>query len=205
MSLIVGTWGVVQKCFLDVADVVYVAFLMFSSSVIPRTPRIGSDNPFVLWTEHLFWYLGFSGFVYVVQGDIFCYNHPQSMVCTINAPGTLISVACWKQVYLFSDLFVQRPKLACHSEYHAVYRRFCYGYGINHCDDFVYSQIRHSVQLQHSYYHHGVYSKPGTGKCQISFPGDQFFAVGAASSFNDYPCNFGLDLFNFSYDPFVLV
>ena len=31
-------------------------------------------------------------------------------------------------------------------------------------------------------YHEGD-SKPGTGKCQISLPGDQFFAVGAASSF----------------------
>ena len=84
---IVGTWGVVQKSFLDVADVVYVAFLMHSPDMIPCAPRVGSDNPLIFWTEHLFWYLGFSGFVYVVQGGIFCYNHPRPIVCAVNAPG----------------------------------------------------------------------------------------------------------------------
>ena len=127
------------------------------------------------------------------------------MVCTVNAPGTLIPVACWKLTYLFFDLFVQWPKPACHSEHHAVYRGFCYRYGINHCDDFVYSQILHSMQLQHGYHHHEVYSKSGIGKCQSSFPGAQFFAVDAASSFNGYPCNFGFDLFNIGHDTCVLV
>ena len=112
MSLIVGTWGVIQKSFLDVTDVVYVAFLMSSSDMIPCTPRVGSDNPLIFWAKHLFWYLGFSGFVYMIQGGIFCYNHPQPIVCAVNAPGTLIPVAYRKQAYLFFDLFVQRPE-AC--------------------------------------------------------------------------------------------
>ena len=41
------------------------------------------------------------------------------------------------------------------------------------------------------------------GECQGSLSRDQFFAVSAASSFNGYLCNFGLDLLNISYDPFI--
>ena len=45
MFFIFGAWGVILNCFLDVADVVYMAFLMHSSGMIPCILQVGSDNP----------------------------------------------------------------------------------------------------------------------------------------------------------------
>ena len=54
MFFIFWAWRVVLDRFLDIADVVYVAFLMHSTDMIPCAPRVESDSPLVFRAKHLF-------------------------------------------------------------------------------------------------------------------------------------------------------
>ena len=109
MFFIFRAWRVALDRLLDVADAVYVAFLMHSAYMIPCAPPVGSDNLLVFGTEHLFWHGGFSGSVHMIRGGIFCYDYPQPVVCAVNAPGTLIPVAYRGLAYLFSDCPYSAP------------------------------------------------------------------------------------------------